>query len=433
MAEVATKSLAEQFAKHESTLSQMTNDYSIKAIEASQSIFTTLKELGVGIEELNKMQLIQDDDTFGISNEAMNNLIDKANELGEKGAKAFVNTWKAVAQEGVSSTELATALSMTLTGGSKEDIVEALVDSGVSRERATQIAGGIGENAAGDIKADYEERKAAAEANAKKVNAVSTSNEASMDDYLANELGYEKKTLEKMGVNEKRSIIESEQKTYNEEVDKANDALNNLEEAVYDLITPIGDILTLTQTLTAMDSATKNAQEFADRLEEGTTTLEDWSNAASQYADLLASEEWANATAEERANMIRNSNNIFSTADKRNEQIDKTQDRTELEHNNRLDELAEELAAAGTEKEKERIQNLINEEKKAIAAEAAVYEQLRNMYDVMTEAQAVQEANTRALEHLDKQIEEGNLLAYDRKNDVLASNLAASSSKMNRQ
>jgi len=66
------------------------------------------------------------------------------------------------------------------------------------------------------------------------------------------------------------------------QVEQTTEAYNNAEEVVDKLtdiliqsISPYQDILSLSQGLTGMDSAAKNVEEFANRIKEGTTTLED--------------------------------------------------------------------------------------------------------------------------------------------------------------
>jgi hypothetical protein len=60
-----------------------------------------------------------------------------------------------------------------------------------------------------------------------------------------------------------------------EAYDKAGKAVDNLSYTLLETISSFDTLQELGQGLTSMDSAMKNSLEFADRLEEGTTTIED--------------------------------------------------------------------------------------------------------------------------------------------------------------
>jgi hypothetical protein len=423
MADVAGKSLAAQYAEYNKLLNSGDFELAEKAIQDTYAHFEAMKKLKISSEDLNNMQLLGADGKLGISNDAASNLIEQAGKLGVDAATQFIELWKDTVEAGMTSTELATVLSLSLSGGSPEEI-QATLDSMGLGHLSPKIDTSLAETMTAEKNKKQEENKKAQTDAENNLNLFRQDWKAFVKD---------NKQYEGMSYSEVESILLEDQKRANQEYNETEKAFDDLQESLYDLITPIEDILGLTQVLTSLESSAKKARDFADKIEEGTATLEDWSNAAIDYADILASEAWANAkTDKERADLLRQGNSIFDSAKNRREQIDAAEQRFNLETDTQIAELRDQLEdPETTEEEKVAIQQQIEALEEQKKANQAVYEALRDFYDIMTEAQVTQEANKKAIEKLDKAIEKGSLTAYDQKNTYLRENAAAAQSKLN--
>lgn len=439
MAETYDNTLGAQFNQYNATMDAMADtmgERSKEAIKKSYQGFEIIKEMGLDSTILDALQQVQRDIDgniieIGFSNEAMNKMITQAGELGKDAGKAFIKTWQDITATGADAKTTAALLASSLNGASTEDMQAMLIKQGYSAEEAASIATSA-QSDAGTLALD-QSKKDKEEARKKKEAAQVDLDTFYNMDY--NDFIKRNKEYKGMSYSEIEAKLKGEVDAAAEEFDKAGAAMDDLTDTLLQSISSFDNLQSLGQGLTSMDSAIKNANEFADRLAEGTTTIDDWVNAGTQYADLLTSEEWKTASAEERADMIRAGSSIFDTHTRREDEIDDFKLRTETDANIAKGKIDEQIAALDVNAENyEELKKQYEDQKAAIdkqtEATLIAADAMKDLSESLTEAEIEKIAYDNAIKHADKKIADGDFSGYTDKMTILDNSIATQKSDM---
>lgn len=247
MADVYDKDLATQYEKYSSLVGQY-SEITQRAIRDSNRGFELISKMGLNSKALKELQGSNITDgvlTTTFSNEEMSALIKQAGELGNSAGAAFIREWQSLTKEGLSKQEIASSLLTSLTSS----------DTSLGRSAMAQ--------AEAEKKAAYKNKEDAQKD-------LDTFYNMKFEDYLDEFEEYEGMTYSEVEAKLKAAVDRNV-----EAYDKAGKAVDNLSYTLLETISSFDTLQELGQGLTSMDSAMKNSLEFADRLEEGTTTIED--------------------------------------------------------------------------------------------------------------------------------------------------------------
>lgn len=380
----------EQYAKTVGNYSSLTQE----AIRESYKGFELIRKMGLTTNEIRKLQGYNITDgvvkaTF--SNDEVNTLIQQAGELGEDAGRAFIEEWKRLSNLGLSKQEISKRLVTSLNSSSST----------------------MGKNA---LEEAEKKKKEAADKKEQAEVALNTFYNMDFNKYQKQNSWAKGLTYSEVEAKLK-AAVDDNVKAY----DKAGNAVKDLTSSLLNMISSFATLQDLGQGLTALNSAMQNSMEFANRLEEGTTTIDDWVMAASKYADLLNSDDWKNATDQERANMIRLKSNAFTAAEERKQMIDDFILRITTEAGFSKKELKEQLDNGEIEPDVyEARVKAIDDNTKATKVAA---EELKNLADVLSDQEINDIVYERSLKLYEDDIAEGNLSGYDGKINLIDNRL----------
>lgn len=402
MSKVYDQDLASQYEQY-SALVDKYSDITKEAIKESNKGFELIRNMGLTASEIKKLQGVNITDgiwTATFSNEEMNALIKQAGELGEEAGQAFITEWTNLTNQGLSKQEIASNLLTSLTSSDTNLGRTALASAKQNKKEAETNK----ENAQKELDIFYNMR---------------------FDKYLE-----ENKAYKGMSYSEVESKLKAAVDRNVEAYNKAGQAVDDLTYTLLETISSFDTLQELGQGLTSINSAMKNANDFADRLAEGTTTIEDWTMAATSYSSLLSSDEWKKASNTERANMIRLQSNAFTAEKQRVEMIDNFILRAQTENTKALEALQERWEA-GDIKTKEEYEAQVKALNDNTDATISAAEEMKQLADTLTSKDVNDIVYNKLLSDADKKISEDNLTGFSDKINLLDNEMSRINSSMN--
>jgi TP901 family phage tail tape measure protein len=263
MSETANDSLMNQFEHFKKEIGK---DYSKETIEAAKEAyggFTRLFELNFDSSVFKKLQGTAN----SLSENAVMSILDTFGELDASSFKEVVNTWEElIAKNNGDASKTMGDLYLLLNGSTSSS--------------------DLGLNSNFNLEAIKDRQRAALQAN---VDASNQEYEAYMD-LSANKQKKQAKAFG-MTVEEYISYLMSQQQKSRDELENLDKAIKEAADMALQAISPYQSFNDLANGLIAMTSSMQGQTDFAQKLREGTATIEEINQAASAYSNILGSEE----------------------------------------------------------------------------------------------------------------------------------------------
>ena len=407
MAEAYDQPLSNMVAKYKEakesvTLIKDTVEQTYSAYEALSNVDSTILDKMQGVVKENGAVI-----SVEISNTAIADLLDTLSEAGSEAGEAFVKKWTEAIQKGATSVEAIVSMFFEVSDDNSE--VSTSIDDYTSEKYADA-------QAKADLYGDL--RYSTKDTILKKLK------EAGLEEEYNKVLEYGEEGAQLY----MQSLYDSASETA--KAFSSGEIKKKIQSQLLDMITTVGDISSLKDTLTAFNSAQSTIQDFADAVRNGTATMEQWAEAATTYADLMNTTEWKDAVAagdwDTLADLIEGSGNIFTIIQQSDAQIAATKKRMETEYQQQLKDIDnnDSLDAETKEERKKELTKIYNSNMTAI-------DMMDKANSILTANQAALKANTHALERAEEAIKKGDLSGYKTKIKALTKNSEASTKAYN--